>query len=151
MTQKDYTNPSYRKSNHPSFSEKKHTIVVDAQGASNKTIATESGNLKFENGVAVLPNDERARDMGDELNGSSDPNGRALHPNQYALVENKPTVNVDPIHRYRFGFNRKFAEEYDRIFRQEDEPVEDEIEVQEDTDGERPLHRPDSDTQCCTG
>ena len=100
---KKYVNPSYRQSNHPSFQEKKHTLIIDAQGASNKSIKTESGTLRFENGVAVLPHDERGRDIVDELNGSNDPNVRALHPDQYALVENKRTVNVDETHRYHFG------------------------------------------------
>ena len=100
---KDYKNPSYRRPDHPSFQEKKHSLVIDAQSASNKTIETESGKLRFENGVAVLPDDERARDIVDELNGSHDPNVRALHPDQYALVEEKPTVNTDPIHNYTFG------------------------------------------------
>ncbi len=68
MTQKEYVNPSYRRSDHPSFQEKHHTLIIDPQGASNKAIPTESGKLRFENGVAVLPNDERARDIVDELN-----------------------------------------------------------------------------------
>ena len=100
---KKYVNPSYRQSNHPSFQEKKHTLIIDAQVSSNKSIKTESGTLRFENGVAVLPHDERGRDIVDELNGSNDPNVRALHPDQYALVENKRTVNVDETHRYHFG------------------------------------------------
>lgn len=100
---KKYVNPSYRRPDHPSFQEKKHTLIIDAQGASNKRIKTESGTLRFENGVAVLPNDERGRDIVDELNGSDDPNVRRLHPDQYALVENKRTVNVDETHRYHFG------------------------------------------------
>lgn len=100
-TAKNYTNPSYRRPDHPSFQEKRHSMIVDAQGASNKEIRTESGTLKFENGVAVLANDSRARDIVDELRGSTNPSVRALHPNQYSLIENKPTVNTDTIHRMR--------------------------------------------------
>lgn len=113
---KDYKNPSYRRSDHPSFQEKRHNLLIDAQGASNKTIATESGKLKFENGVAVLPNDERARDIVDELNGTDDPDIRALHPDQYALVEDKMTVNTDPTHRYTFGWNRTYEQAYEKLF-----------------------------------
>ena len=134
MADKDYVNPSYRRSDHPSFNDKYHTLIIDAQGASNKVIPTESGNLRFENGVAVLPNDERARDIVDELNGTDDPNIRALHPEQYALVEKKRTVNADPIHNYRFGFSRSIAARWDDIFGRNDELIEVEIDVQEDTD-----------------
>lgn len=134
MTQKEYVNPSYRRSDHPSFRDKKHTIIVDAQGASNKSIPTESGTLRFENGVAVLPNDERARDIVDELNGTDDLNKRALHPNQYALVENKPTVNVDPIHNYTFGSHPSMPwATYDERGRR----VEDTETQEEEQDGER--------------
>ena len=94
----EYKNPSYRRSDHPSFQQKRHTMVVDAQGASNKEIQTESGTLRFENGVAVLPDDSRARDMVQEMNATN-----ALHPNQFALIEKKGTVNVDKTHRYHFG------------------------------------------------
>ena len=95
---KDYVNPSYKQSDHPSFQDKKHTLLIDAQGASNRTIKTESGTLRFENGVAVLPNDSRARDIYDEIQKTE-----AQHPDQYALVEKKPTVNTDRIHHYYFG------------------------------------------------
>ena len=95
---KSYVNPSYRRSDHPSFQQKRHTMVVDAQGASNKEVKTESGTLRFENGVAVLPDDSRARDMVQEMNAT-----KALHPNQFALIEKKGTVNVDKTHRYYFG------------------------------------------------
>lgn len=116
MARKDYKNPSYKRPDHPSFKDKKHTLLIDSQGASNKEIKTESGTLRFEDGVAVLPDDTRAKDIYDELQQSKDPNVRALHPNQYALVENKPTVNPDPIHRYTFGYNRRFAERWEEIF-----------------------------------
>ena len=65
-------------------------MVVDAQGASNRDVKTESGTLRFENGVAVLPDDSRARDIVQEMNATE-----ARHPNQYALLEKRPTVNVD--------------------------------------------------------
>ena len=111
MAKEDYVNPSYRKSDHPSFQDKKHTLLIDNQGASNRDIRTESGTLRFENGVAVLPDDERARDIYDEITATE-----ALHPNQYTLVEDKPTVNIDLDHRYTFGWNRSFGNAWDRIF-----------------------------------
>jgi len=95
---KGYVNPSYQRSDHPSFQDKKHSLIIDAQGASNRTIKTESGTLRFENGVAVLPDDTRAKDVYDELQKTE-----SLHPDQYALIEKKETVNVDKIHRYHFG------------------------------------------------
>ena len=99
----NYVNPSYRKSNHPSFQQKRHNLVIDSQGASNREVHTESGTIKFEAGVAVLPADSRARDIVDEMNQSADPAVKALHPRQYSLVENKPTVRVDTVHRFFFG------------------------------------------------
>ena len=111
MARKDYINPSYRKSDHPSFKEKKHTLLIDNQGASNRDIKTESGTLRFENGVAVLPDDTRARDIYDEIKATE-----ALHPGQYSLIEDKPTVNVDTIHRYHFGWSRSFESGWARIF-----------------------------------
>ena len=98
MTQKEYKNKSYADPSHPSFKEKKHSLIIDSQGASNKEIHTESGTLRFDNGVAVLPDDSRAKDMYDEVLATE-----ARHPNQYALVEDKPTVNVDLTHRMRIG------------------------------------------------
>lgn len=111
MTQKEYKNKSYADPSHPSFKEKKHSLIIDAQGASNKEIQTESGTLRFDNGVAVLPDDTRAKDIHDELLATE-----ALHPNQYALVENKPTVNADPIHRMRVGWTRSYERAWDRVF-----------------------------------
>jgi hypothetical protein len=111
MTQKEYTNPSYKRSDHPSFKEKKHTLLIDTQGASNKDIHTESGTLRFEDGVAVLPDDTRAKDIYDEMLAT-----QATHPDQYTLVEDKPTVNVDKTHRYTFGYSRRFSEAWERAF-----------------------------------
>ena len=111
MAKEDYTNPSYARSDHPSFQEKKHSLLIDNQGASNRSIPTESGTLKFENGVAVLPDDTRAKDIYDEIVATE-----ALHPGQYTLVEDKPTVNVSQEHRYHFGYNRRFSDAWNRIF-----------------------------------
>ena len=126
MAKQDYINPSYRRSDHPSFQDKKHTLLIDNQGASNRDIRTESGTLRFENGVAVLPNDERARDIYDEIKATE-----ALHPNQYTLVEDKPTVNIDLDHRYTFGWNRSFGNAWDRIFgKSKNDPEKEELDVQ---------------------
>jgi len=111
MTQKEYVNPSYRKSDHPSFRDKKHTLLIDNQGASNRKIQTESGTLKFENGVAVLPDDTRAKDIYDEI-----VQEEAMHPNQYTIIEDKPTVSVDQIHNYTFGYSHRFASAWERAF-----------------------------------
>jgi len=119
MTQEEYVNPSYRKPDHPSFQDKKHTLLIDNQGASNRDIHTESGTLRLENGVAVLPDDTRAKDIYDEIVSE-----KALHPGQYSLIEDKPTVNVDPIHRYRFGYSRNFARRWDEIFGDTEEELD---------------------------
>lgn len=111
MAKSDYVNPSYKRSDHPSFQEKRHSLVIDSQGASNREVQTEVGTLKFEDGVAVLPDDTRARDIIDEMNETE-----AMHPDQYALVEKKPTVNVDPIHRMHVGWTRSFESAWERIF-----------------------------------
>lgn len=105
-----YKNPSYRK-NGKHFEKKKHSLVIDSQGASNREVRTESGTLKFENGVAMLPHDTRARDIVDEMNASE-----ALHPQQYALIENKSTVNVDKTHRYHFGWSKVYERSWKRAF-----------------------------------
>ena len=108
---KDYRNPSYRRPDHPSFGEKRHSMIVDAQGASNREIKTESGTLKFENGVAVLPNDTRAKDVYDELLAK-----HARHPKQFMLSEKRGTVNVSDLHRFSFGWSRTFASAWERAF-----------------------------------
>jgi hypothetical protein len=129
---KNYTNPSYRSGANPLWGKKKHSLLIDSQGASNKTIRTESGTLKFENGVAALPNDERAKDMYDEIQKTE-----ALHPNQYSLVENKPVVNPDTIHRYTFGSHPAMPwATYDELGRRVKDP-----EIKEDTDGRRTEQR----------
>ena len=119
---KNYTNPSYRRSDHPSFGEKKHSLLIDSQGASNKSIETESGTLRFENGVAVLPDDSRAKDIYDEMKVK-----HSLHPNQYSLTEDKPTVNADTVHRYSFGWSRSFSNAWERVFgkTEDDQETED--------------------------
>ena len=122
---KGYKNPSYLRLDHPSFQEKRHSMIVDAQGASNKEIKTESGTLKFENGVAVLPNDTRAKDVYDELNAR-----HARHPNQFMLSEKRGTVNVDETHRYSFGWNRTFESAWERAFGKSENDSE-----MEDTNG----------------
>ena len=94
---------------------------------SSDLIKTESGTLRFEDGVAVLPHDSRARDIYDEIQATE-----ARHPNQYSLVENKPTVNVDPLHRYFFGPTRKFSESWERIFENTDDQ-----ENEEELDGKQ--------------
>ena len=111
MAKADYKNPSYKNAGHPSFKDKKHTLLIDSQGASNREIQTESGTLRFEDGVAVLPDDSRAKDIYDEIQATD-----ARHPQQYALVEDKPTVNADPIHRYTFGYSREYSDNYERAF-----------------------------------
>ena len=108
---KNYTNPSYRRPDHPSFQQKRHSMIVDAQGASNRVIETESGKLKFENGVAVLPDDSRAKDVYDELKAK-----HACHPNQFSLTQKRLTVNPDNTHRMRVGWTRKFADSWERAF-----------------------------------
>lgn len=105
----DFVNQSYRRSDHKSFQEKKHSLIIDAQSAVNKEIKTESGTLRFENGVAVLPDDTRAKDVYDEL-------AQDTHPDHYALVEDKQTVNVSQTHRYHFGWNRIYEQAHERLF-----------------------------------
>lgn len=139
---KKYTNPSYRRSDHPSFEEKKHTLIIDSQGASNKSIETESGTLRFENGMAVLPDDERGRDMYDEVTKT-----HALHPNQYALVEDKPTVHVDPIHNYTFGSHPPMPwASYDERGRRVEDPEEEQNEREDVRSGDSTDERPGSRT-----
>ena len=119
---KDYKNPSYRSGSNPLWGKKKHSLIIDAQGASNREIQTESGILRFENGVAALPDDSRARDIVQEMNVTT-----ALHPKQFSLVEDKPTVNTDQTHRYHFGWNRTYERAWELAFgRFEDDPEEDE-------------------------
>lgn len=100
-----YKNESYADKNNPNFKGKKHNLVIDAQGASNREVQTESGTLRFENGVAVLPPDTRAEDIVAEMNEGSDLVGdnQALHPNQFALIKGRENINMDSVHRYHFG------------------------------------------------
>src|SRR3990167_8113432 len=128
---KDYENPSYRSGTNPLWGKKKHSLLIDSQGASNQEIQTESGTLKFENGVAALPDDSRAKDIYDEIQKT-----KALHPNQYALIEDKPTVNTDTVHRYYFGGHPAMPwAKYDYLGRRVYDEVEQETTIQEDTDG----------------
>ena len=129
---KKYVNPSYRSGANPLWGKKKHSLLIDSQGASNKEIQTESGTLKFENGVAALPDDSRAKDIYDEIQKTE-----ALHPNQYSLVEDKPTVNTDTVHRYYFGGHPAMPwATYDALGRRVYNEVEQDTNIQEDTDGE---------------
>ena len=127
----NYVNPSYRSGANPLWGKKKHSLLIDAQGASNKTIQTESGSLRFENGVAALPDDSRAKDIYDEIQKT-----QALHPNQYSLVQDKPTVNTDTVHRYFFGCMPAMPwHEYDELGRRVYDEIEQETTIQEDTNG----------------
>ena len=95
---RDYRNESYKTSGNPNFRKKKHSLIIDSQGASEGAIKTESGTLNFESGIAMLPDDSRAEDMHAEITAKY-----ANHPGHFALVQDKPTANVDRTHRYFFG------------------------------------------------
>ena len=78
---------------------KKQAVLVDIQRqADHEVVPTKAGDVTFDHGVAVMPNDERAQDAYDELK-ESDP----LLPDRYAIVRNREGMYRDDLHRTLWG------------------------------------------------
>ena len=56
--------------------------------------------MRFEGGVAVLPDDTRAEDIAGELQAE-----HGIHPahNQFGVVRHRESLKRDGIHHYKFG------------------------------------------------
>lgn len=104
-------NQSLKDKTNRHFKDREHSLL-NVQGIGNARIQTEAGDIQFEDGLAVLPNDGQADEIEAELIAN------ATHPAQVKRIERK-RYNDDRIHRYHFGAPRggwpQFNEEGKRI------------------------------------
>ena len=96
---KPWRNRSHRDPNNPDIKKKRQAVLVDVQSKTARNIVrTTSGDVLFEHGMAVLPDDTRAEDIHAELMQT-----KALHPGHYALTRHRESVNTDRTHRFFLG------------------------------------------------
>lgn len=88
-------NQSLKDKTNRHFKDKKHSLL-NVSGIGNARIKTEAGDVQFEDGLAVLPNDGQADEIEAELR------QHARHPAQVHRVE-RSRYNDNTIHRYKFG------------------------------------------------
>jgi hypothetical protein len=89
-------NQSLKDKNNRHFKDEKHSLL-NVSGIGNARIKTEAGDIQFEDGLAVLPNDGQADEIEAELREN------ALHPAQVHRVERSKYTHGDKVHNYHFG------------------------------------------------
>jgi len=95
---KRWKNSTYKSQQNKELDAKKQNVIVNIEQESRiETVRTTSGDIVFDQGIAVLPNDTRADDVVAELRQTQ------KHPQQYALIKDREGFKRDPIHRYHFG------------------------------------------------
>jgi len=99
-------NQSLKDRNNRHFKDRQHSLL-NVQGIGNARIHTEAGDIQFEDGLAVLPNDGQADEIEAELRENS------LHPAQVHRVE-RNRYNNDQVHNYHFGPPRGGWPEFDK-------------------------------------
>lgn len=97
-----FKNRSHKSRHNPDFDKPKQSVIFDVQarGAVAKTYHTRAGDVRFEGGVAVLPDDTRAEDIAGELQAE-----HGIHPThkQFGVVRHRDSQKRDGIHHYKFG------------------------------------------------
>jgi hypothetical protein len=88
-------NQSLKDKSNRHFQDPQHSLI-NVQGIGNARITTEAGDVQFEDGLAVLPNDGQADEIEAELRAN------ANYPAQVHRVE-RSRYNGSQIHRYYFG------------------------------------------------
>ena len=81
-------NGSHRNPNNPQITKaKRQTFVMDAlDKAKRRLVKTEAGEVLFENGLAVLPDDRSGKDVADELKAKS------LDPNAVTVLQHRESA-----------------------------------------------------------
>ena len=97
IVKKDYKNRSWKDKHNPDFEKKKQSVIVnhDDNSQGTRTVRTSAGDIVFERGMAVLPNDGRAEDVYGELQ------QHAKHRDQFALVRGREGMKRDNTHPMR--------------------------------------------------
>jgi len=95
LATKKPVNQSLKDKTNRHFQDRKHSLL-NVQGIGNARIKTEAGDIQFEDGLAVLPNDGQADEIEAELRAN------ALHPAQVHRVE-RTRYDNNKIHNYHFG------------------------------------------------
>lgn len=95
---KPWKNRSYKDRGNPDINKDKHyNMIIDTQAHDGKySVETEAGTIEFDQGIATLPADTRAKDIVAELREK-----HAKHPDQFAFLEKRSRINTDPVHRYQ--------------------------------------------------
>lgn len=91
---KDRNNPLLQKEKNP-----KQAVLYNVQAGAGTTYAkTSQGNVRFDNGHAVLPDDGRAQDIAGEIKEKY-----GTHPGHFKLVQGREGMQIDTVHNYKFG------------------------------------------------
>jgi len=98
-----FKNRSHADLNNPVLqNQKKQNVLVNIQNP-NQEIRTESGTVKFEKGIAVLPPDSRAKDILGELKEK-----HSTHRDHFSLIEGRESMKraVKQTHKSVFSVPR---------------------------------------------
>ncbi len=93
-----YKNQTYKSKYNKDLDAKKQSVIVNIEQKEKvQTVKTAAGDIVFDQGIAVLPDDTRADDVYGELK------QHEQHPDQFALIKHREGFKRDPIHNYTFG------------------------------------------------
>ena len=95
---KPWKNSTYKSKYNKELDAKKQSVIVNIEQQSQiETVRTKGGDIVFDQGIAVLPNDTRADEVVSELRQTQ------KHPDQYALIKNREGFKRESGHNYHFG------------------------------------------------
>mgnify|MGYP001586779533 CR=1 FL=1 len=97
---KPWRNKSHKSKFNKDFDVPRHAWITDIQNSGTHEIKTESGTIRFEQGIATLPDDSRVNDIHAELQEK-----HSLHPEhrQFVKIPHKERINTSRTHRYFQG------------------------------------------------
>jgi hypothetical protein len=94
---KPFRSGSHKSHLNPLIKQKKQALVFDLDAPDGKTLETKAGTVRFEQGMAVVPDDGRAEDIFGEMQ------QQQKHRDQMALVRHREGMYRDKVHKHFFG------------------------------------------------
>ena len=91
-----YKNSTYKSRHNKELDAKKQSVIVNIEQKNKiETVRTQAGDIVFDQGIAVLPDDTRADDVYHELK------QHESHPDQFALIQHREGFRRDSLHPMR--------------------------------------------------